>query len=53
MENAKRKYTIEDLKRMQSWDLDTKIAASLSKITEFNEKYANKTYILFVLKRYI
>ena len=42
----KKKYSIDDLKRMQSWDLDTKIAVSLTRITEFYNKFPLKIYIL-------
>lgn len=40
------KYTNDDLKRMQAWDLDTKIAVSLTRITEFYNKFPHKIYIL-------
>ena len=41
------KYTNDDLKRMQAWDLDTKIAVSLTRITEFYNKFPHKIYISF------
>lgn len=31
---------------MQSWDLDRKIAVSLTKIAEFHAKYPHKIYVL-------
>lgn len=40
------KYTLQDLKEMQSWDLDRKIAVSLTRIAEFYNVYPNKIYIL-------
>lgn len=44
-------FTNEDLKQMQSWDLDRKIAVSLTRIAEFYEKYPLKTVILFPYTR--
>ena len=41
------KFTNADLKRMQAWDLDTKIATSLTRIAEFYSEYPNKIYISF------
>lgn len=40
------KFTNADLKRMQAWDLDTKIATSLTRIAEFYSEYPHKIYIL-------
>lgn len=40
------KFTNDDLKRMQSWDLDRKIAVSLTKIAEFYSKFPHKIYVL-------
>jgi hypothetical protein len=40
------KFTNLDLKIMQNWDLDKKIATSLTRIAEFNTHFNNKTYIL-------
>ena len=42
----KTKFTNDDLKEMQAMTLDQKIALSLTKIAEFNNKFALKTYIL-------
>lgn len=39
------KFTNDDLKEMQAMTLDQKIALSLTKIAEFNNKFALKTYI--------
>ena len=44
----KNKFTNLDLKTMQNWDLDRKIAASLARIVEFNTHFGNKTYILSI-----
>lgn len=43
----KNKFTNDDLKTMQSWDLDRKIATSLTRIAEFYAKFPHKTYISF------
>lgn len=43
---GKSKFTNDDLKEMQAMTLDQKIALSLTKIAEFNNKFALKTYIL-------
>ena len=43
---SKTKFTNDDLKEMQAMTLDQKIALSLTKIAEFNNKFALKTYIL-------
>lgn len=48
MENSeqnKRKYTSEDLKRLQSLTLDEKIQLSKARIIEFAEKMDNKIYV--------
>ena len=42
---GKSKFTNDDLKEMQAMTLDQKIALSLTKIAEFNNKFALKTYI--------
>lgn len=44
--NSQSKFTNEDLKTMQSWDLDRKIAVSLTKIAEFHAKYPHEIYVL-------
>lgn len=46
----KSKFTNDDLKVMQSWNLDRKIATSLTRIAEFYAKYPHKRVILCVLK---
>lgn len=46
----KSKFTNDDLKVMQSWNLDRKIATSLTRIAEFYAKYQHKRVILSVLK---
>lgn len=43
----KQKFTNEELKRLQSLPLDEKIAVSLTRIAEFQEKMDHKTYISF------
>lgn len=43
---GKSKFTNDDLEEMQAMTLDQKIALSLTKIAEFNNKFALKTYIL-------
>ena len=43
----KNKFTNLDLKEMQNWDLDRKIATSLARISEFNAHFPHKTYISF------
>lgn len=40
------RHSIQELKEMQSWDLEKKIQVSLAKIAEFNTKMNDKTYIL-------
>lgn len=42
------KFSNDDLKNMQSWDLDRKIAVSLTRITEFYSKYPDKIYDLLI-----
>lgn len=46
LKSKQNKFTNEDLKQMQSWDLDRKIAVSLTRIAEFYEKYPLKIYVL-------
>lgn len=46
---GKSKFTNDDLKEMQAMTLDQKIALSLTKIAEFNNKFSFKTYILIVV----
>ena len=43
---SKTKFTNDDLKEMQAMKLDQKIALSLTKIAEFNDRFPHKTYIL-------
>lgn len=45
--NQSNEFTVEDLKRMQEWDLDTKISVSLTRISEFYNHFPNKIYISF------
>lgn len=45
-QKAKQKYTNDDLKTMQGWDLDRKIAVSLTKIAEFHAQYPHEIYVL-------
>jgi len=40
------KFTNEDLKTMQSWDLDRKISVSLARIAEFYSKFPHRIYVL-------
>lgn len=40
------KFTNEDLKTMQSWDLDRKISVSLTRIAEFYNKFPHRIYVL-------
>lgn len=44
---AKNQFTKEKLKEMQSWDLDTKISVTLTKILEFANRFDNKVYVCF------
>ena len=46
----KSKFTNDDLKVMQSWDLNRKIATSLTRIAEFYAKYPHKIYVLSVVR---
>lgn len=46
----KNKFTNDDLKTMQSWDLDRKIATSQTRIIEFCRKYDDKIYVLSVVR---
>ena len=47
MSENKSKYTNNDLKIMQSWDLQHKIQVSKARIIEFSEKFDNKIYVSF------
>lgn len=47
MSENKSKYTNNDLKIMQSWDLQHKIQVSKARIIEFAEKFDGKIYISF------
>ena len=50
MENStdkKTKYSIEQLREMQSWNLDRKIATSIARISEFYSKFPDKIYVSF------
>lgn len=40
------KFTNEDLIAMQNWDLDRKIAVSLTKISEFYNHFPHKIFVL-------
>ena len=46
-EQKEKKFTNEMLKEMQSWDLDRKIATSLTRIAEFVNRYPNGVYVSF------
>ena len=46
-EQIEKKYTNEMLKEMQSWDLDRKIATSLTRIIEFANHFNNQVYVSF------
>ena len=46
-EQLEKKYTKEMLKEMQSWDLDRKIATSLTRIAEFANHFNNQVYVSF------
>lgn len=41
------KFTNEDLKTMQSWDLDRKISVSLARIAEFYNKFPHRIYVSY------
>ena len=41
----KNKYTVEDLKKMQSWTLDKKIQVTKARIIEWYERNSGKVYI--------
>lgn len=47
MEEKQKKFTSEDLKAMQSWDLSHKIQVSKARIIEFVEKFDDKIYVSF------
>ena len=49
MQFNNRLFTEEDLRKMQSWDLNTKIQVSKARIIEFSEKIDNKIYDLSYL----
>lgn len=49
----KNKFTNDDLKTMQSWDLDRKIVTSQTRIIEFCRKFYDKIYVLSVVKHNI
>lgn len=40
------KFTNEDLMTMQKWDLDRKIATSLTRISEFYNHFPHKIFVL-------
>lgn len=42
------RFSNDDLKEMQGWDLTRKIQVSKARIIEFAEKFDNKIYVLFV-----
>ena len=46
-EQLEKKYTNEMLKEMQSWDLDRKIATTLTRIVEFANHFNNQVYVSF------
>lgn len=46
----KSKFTNDDLKVMQSWNLNRKIATSLTRIAEFYAKYPHKIYVSSVVR---
>lgn len=46
-EQNEKKFTNEILKEMQSWDLDRKIATSLTRIAEFANYFNNQVYVSF------
>lgn len=46
-QNKDKKFTNETLKEMQSWDLDRKIATSLTRIIEFAKHFDNQVYVSF------
>lgn len=45
--NSINKFSNDDLKEMQSWDLSRKIQVSKARIIEFAEKFDNKIYVSF------
>lgn len=47
MKEKEKKFTSEDLKAMQSWDLQHKIQVSKARIIEFVEKFDDKIYVSF------
>ncbi len=46
LKTKQKRFTNEDLKVMQNWDLDHKIEVSLTKIAEFYAKFPLKIYVL-------
>lgn len=46
-QNKDKNFTNEALKEMQSWDLDRKIATSLTRIIEFAKHFDNQVYVSF------
>lgn len=46
-EQKEKKFTNEMLKEMQSWDLDRKIATTLTRIAEFANHFNNQVYVSF------
>ena len=46
-EQTEKKYTKEMLKEMQGWDLDRKIATTLTRIAEFANHFNNQVYVSF------
>lgn len=46
-EQKEKKFTNEMLKEMQSWDLDRKIATSLTRIAEFANRFNNQVCVSF------
>ena len=46
-EQIEKKYTNEMLKEMQGWDLDRKIATTLTRIAEFANHFNNQVYVSF------
>lgn len=51
IKSKQNRFTNEDLKEMQKWDLEHKIAVSLTRISEFYACYPNQIYVLIYIKR--
>ena len=51
--NNNNKFTNDTLKEMQSWDLDRKIATSLTRIAEFYNYFSHKIIILRCIYLYV